>query len=64
MVPRLKARGVRSIMMTGDAEGVCEIGGKRTGLDEYFAQVLPDQKATRSRNCAPAASRSRWSATG
>ncbi len=45
VVARLKAKGVRSIMMTGDAEGVAKSVAGELGLDEYFAQVLPDQKA-------------------
>ena len=49
VVARLKARGVRSIMMTGDAEGVAKSVAKELGLDEYFAQVLPDQKAEKVR---------------
>ena len=47
VVARLKARGVRSIMMTGDAEGVAKSVAAELGLDEYFAQVLPDQKAAK-----------------
>ena len=47
VVARLKARGVRSIMMTGDAEGVAKSVAGELGLDEYFAQVLPDQKASK-----------------
>jgi Cu2+-exporting ATPase len=47
VVARLKAKGVRSIMMTGDAEGVAKSVAAELGLDEYFAQVLPDQKASR-----------------
>jgi Cu2+-exporting ATPase len=34
-------------MMTGDAEGVAKSVAAELGLDEYFAQVLPDQKASR-----------------
>ncbi|MGL6210485.1 MAG: copper-translocating P-type ATPase, partial [Paracoccaceae bacterium] len=49
VVARLKARGVQSIMMTGDAEGVAKSVAKELGLDEYFAQVLPDQKAAKVR---------------
>lgn len=49
VVARLKARGVRSIMMTGDAEGVAKSVAQELGLDEYFAQVLPDQKAAKVR---------------
>nr|MCU0908941.1 heavy metal translocating P-type ATPase [Paracoccaceae bacterium] len=49
VVARLKARGVRSIMMTGDAEGVAKSVAGELGLDEYFAQVLPDHKAAKVR---------------
>ena len=49
VVARLKARGVQSIMMTGDAEGVAKSVANELGLDEYFAQVLPDQKAAKVR---------------
>ena len=49
VVARLRARGVQSIMMTGDAEGVAKSVAKELGLDEYFAQVLPDQKAAKVR---------------
>ncbi len=49
VVARLKVRGVRSIMMTGDAEGVAKSVAQELGLDEYFAQVLPDQKAAKVR---------------
>ncbi|MGQ0563840.1 MAG: copper-translocating P-type ATPase [Gemmobacter sp.] len=49
VVARLKARGVRSIMMTGDAEGVAKSVAAELGLDEYFAQLLPDQKAAKVR---------------
>ena len=49
MVARLKARSVRSIMMTGGAEGVAKSAAKELGLDEYFAQVLPDDKAEKVR---------------
>ncbi len=41
----LKARGVKVYMLTGDAEAVARGVSKELGIDEYFAQVLPDQKA-------------------
>lgn len=46
---RLKARGIRAIMLTGDATPVAQWVAGELGLDEYFAEVLPDQKATRIR---------------
>ena len=41
----LKARGVNVYMLTGDAEAVAKGVSKELGIDDYFAQVLPDQKA-------------------
>lgn len=44
-VKRLKERGVGVYMLTGDAEEVAEWVSKELDIDDYFAQVLPDQKA-------------------
>jgi len=41
----LKANGVKVYMLTGDAEAVAKSVSKELGIDDYFAQVLPDQKA-------------------
>jgi Cu2+-exporting ATPase len=41
----LKARGIKVYMLTGDAEEVAKGVSTELGIDEYFAQVLPDQKA-------------------
>jgi Cu2+-exporting ATPase len=46
---RLKARGVRVMMLTGDATPVARRVAGELGLDEYFAEVLPDQKAGKIR---------------
>ncbi|MBR8741105.1 heavy metal translocating P-type ATPase [Nocardiopsis sp. MG754419] len=43
-VRRLRAQGVRVAMVTGDARNVADAVAERLGLDEVFAQVLPDQK--------------------
>ncbi|MFC9086214.1 heavy metal translocating P-type ATPase [Nocardiopsis dassonvillei] len=43
-VRRLQERGVRVAMVTGDARNVADAVAERLGLDEVFAQVLPDQK--------------------
>ncbi|MEU3140062.1 heavy metal translocating P-type ATPase [Nocardiopsis alba] len=40
----LQAQGVRVAMVTGDARNVADTVAERLGLDEVFAQVLPDQK--------------------
>ena len=42
---RLKAMGIQTMMITGDAEAVAKWVSKELDLDDYFAQVLPDQKA-------------------
>ncbi len=44
-VQDLKSKGVKVFMLTGDAEGVASGVSKELGIDDYFAQVLPDQKA-------------------
>jgi Cu2+-exporting ATPase len=42
---KLKELGVKVYMLTGDSEEVAQWVAKELGIDEYFAQVLPDQKA-------------------
>ena len=44
-ISNLKANGMRVYMLTGDAEAVAKGVSKELGIDDYFAQVLPDQKA-------------------
>jgi Cu2+-exporting ATPase len=44
---RLKAMGIKSIMLTGDSIAVARWVAGELGLDEYFAEVLPDQKAAK-----------------
>jgi Cu2+-exporting ATPase len=41
----LKALGIRSMMITGDNRQVAQWVAREIGLDEYFAEVLPGQKA-------------------
>jgi Cu2+-exporting ATPase len=46
-VATLRAQGVRVAMLTGDSEDVaCWVAGE-LGIDEYFAQVLPEHKSAR-----------------
>jgi Cu2+-exporting ATPase len=42
---KLKALGLKVYMLTGDSEEVAKWVAKEVGIDEYFAQVLPDQKS-------------------
>src|SRR5256712_12632980 len=39
--------GIRVMMLTGDASAVARWVGRELGLDDFFAEVLPDQKATK-----------------
>jgi Cu2+-exporting ATPase len=46
-VERLQAAGVRVAMITGDSEDVAAWVSRELGLDESFAQVLPEDKSAR-----------------
>ena len=46
-IQRLKAMGIRSIMLTGDNRQVAQSVAEAVGLDEYFAEVLPQDKAAK-----------------
>ncbi|ASU86399.1 copper-translocating P-type ATPase [Nocardiopsis gilva YIM 90087] len=43
-VRQLHEKGVRVAMVTGDARNVADAVAARLGLDEVFAEVLPDEK--------------------
>ena len=49
-VRRLQRRGIKTIMLTGDSAAVADWVAQELGLDEYVAEVLPDQKATKIRD--------------
>ena len=44
-IKTLKALGIHTAMVTGDSEDVAAWVSKEIGIDEYFAKVMPDQKA-------------------
>ena len=44
---RLKEMGIQCIMLTGDNKKVAEWVSKEIGLDEYFAEVLPQDKVAK-----------------
>ncbi len=46
-VQGLQALGIKAIMLTGDNEEVARWVAEELGLDEYYAGVLPGQKAER-----------------
>lgn len=43
----LKARGIRTIMLTGDSRAVGEAVAKEIGIDEIHAELLPQDKVTK-----------------
>jgi len=46
-VQRLHEQGIEVIMMTGDAKAVADAVAKELGIDTVFAEVLPEQKASK-----------------
>jgi P-type Cu2+ transporter len=46
-IARLREMGIRTMMLTGDNRDVAGAVSKDVGLDEYFAEVLPEQKAAK-----------------
>ena len=44
-VAELKEMGIRCMMLTGDNQPTAQWVASEVGLDEYFAEVLPDEKA-------------------
>ncbi|WP_154722911.1 HAD-IC family P-type ATPase, partial [Ciceribacter sp. T2.26MG-112.2] len=46
-IAELKALGISSIMLTGDAKGVAASVSRELGIEEYFAEVLPDEKSAK-----------------
>jgi Cu2+-exporting ATPase len=43
-IDELHRMGVRAVMITGDAKPVAEAVGRELGVDEVFAEVLPEDK--------------------
>ncbi|HEX2787547.1 MAG TPA: copper-translocating P-type ATPase [Ignavibacteria bacterium] len=46
-IEELKKMGIKSIMLTGDNKKVAEWVAREIGLDEYFAEVLPQDKVNK-----------------
>ncbi|MBS3168875.1 copper-translocating P-type ATPase [Candidatus Woesearchaeota archaeon] len=44
-IQKLKAMNIKCMMLTGDNQKVAEWVSQELGLDDFFAEVLPDQKA-------------------
>ncbi len=48
-VADLKALGIRPVMLTGDSRPVAAAVSAELGIEQFFAEVLPDQKASKVR---------------
>jgi Cu2+-exporting ATPase len=48
-IQRLKSSGIRVMMITGDAEPVAAAVADELHLDDYFAEILPNDKAAQIR---------------
>jgi len=46
-IAALKAEGVKTAMITGDSQDVAAYVAKQLGLDQYFAEVRPEDKAAK-----------------
>ena len=46
-ISRLREMGIKCMMLTGDNRQVAKWVSEEIGLDEYFAEVLPDQKSAK-----------------
>ena len=46
-VERLKGMGLQCMMLTGDSHAVAKTVAAELGLDDYFAEVLPERKAAK-----------------
>ena len=44
-IERLQKMGIKCLMLTGDNKQTAEYVAKELGLDEFFAEVMPDQKS-------------------
>src|SRR5690625_1639601 len=61
-VRALQDAGVKVALITGDASQVAESVAQELGIDEVFAEVLPQDKTLKSLNCRNADSTWPWSA--
>jgi Cu2+-exporting ATPase len=48
-VANFKSMGIRCIMITGDRKEVADWVSKEVGLDQYYAEILPEDKAIKIR---------------
>ena len=59
-VALLKQQGVRVAMLTGDSDEVARWVASELGIDESFAQVLPEHKSARVQALQQSRARWRW----
>jgi P-type Cu2+ transporter len=60
----LHERGIEVAMLTGDAQAVADAVATELGIDTVFAQILPEDKASKVRSCNHRGRRWRWWAMG
>lgn len=48
-VAELKRMGIKSVMLTGDAEPIAKAVAQKLGIDDYLAELRPEQKRDRVR---------------
>jgi len=41
---KLKSKGIKIVMLTGDNEGAARTVAKELGIDEFYAELLPEEK--------------------
>ncbi|MGO2076166.1 MAG: heavy metal translocating P-type ATPase, partial [Pseudoalteromonas sp.] len=45
-IKRLKSKGIRIVMLTGDNQVTAQAVAKKVGVDDFIAEVMPDDKAS------------------
>ncbi|GHS94195.1 cadmium-translocating P-type ATPase [Planctomycetales bacterium] len=63
-VAQLQARGIKTVMLTGDGEAAATAVAREVGVDEFFAELLPDQKVAVLEKIAAAARGGKKSSCG
>jgi heavy metal translocating P-type ATPase len=56
-VAALRKMGLRTILLTGDVEAIAQAVGKRLGLDEVHAELLPEEKVAKVKSLRAAGRR-------
>ncbi|WP_429791262.1 HAD-IC family P-type ATPase [Brevibacillus brevis] len=60
-IGKLKAAGIEDIvMLTGDNAGTAKKVASQTGVNRYFAELLPQDKLRQSSDCSKKARSSPW----